>query len=55
MNDRYYTASEAQAKMGLSKAMFFRKVNQGLIPKVVPPGMKQGVYPKEILMRSLYR
>ena len=45
-NDRYYTASEAQAKMGLSKAMFFRKVNQGLIPKVVPPGMKQGVYPK---------
>lgn len=26
--------------------MFFRKVNQGLIPKVVLPGMKQGVYPK---------
>jgi predicted DNA-binding transcriptional regulator AlpA len=46
VNDRYYTASEAQAKLGLSKAMFFRKVNQRLIPKVVPPGMKQGVYPK---------
>ena len=46
MNNHYYTASEAQSKLGLSKAMFFRKVNQGLIPKVVPPGMKQGVYPK---------
>ena len=46
MNDRYYTASEAQAKLGLSRAMFFRKVNLGLIPKVVQPGMKQGLYPK---------
>ncbi len=45
-NNHYYTASEAQAKLGLSKAMFFRKVNQGLIPKVVQPGMKQGVYPR---------
>lgn len=46
MNAHYYTASEAQAKLGLSKAMFFRKVQQGLIPKIVLPGMKQGVYPK---------
>lgn len=46
MNNYYYTASEAQAKLGLSKAMFFRKVSQGVIPKVVPPGMKQGVYPR---------
>ena len=46
MNDHYYTASEAQARLSLSKAMFFRKVHQGLIPKVVLPGMKQGVYPK---------
>jgi predicted DNA-binding transcriptional regulator AlpA len=45
-NDQYYTASEAQAKLGLSKAMFHRKVKQGLIPKVTRPGMKQGVYPK---------
>ncbi|GCE15667.1 helix-turn-helix transcriptional regulator [Tengunoibacter tsumagoiensis] len=45
-NQSYYTASEAQQKLGLSKAMFFRKVNQGLIPKVVLPGMKQGMYPK---------
>lgn len=42
----YYTAKEAQEKLGLSKAMFFRKVNQGVIPKMVPPGMKQGLYPK---------
>lgn len=46
IKNQYYTASEAQTKLGLSKAMFFRKVNQGLIPKVVLPGMKQGVYPK---------
>jgi predicted DNA-binding transcriptional regulator AlpA len=45
-NDQFYTASEAQAKLGLSKAMFHRKVNQGLIPKVTPPGKKQSVYPK---------
>ena len=46
MEKPYYTAHEAQAKLGLSKAMFFRKVNEGLIPKIVPTGMKQGVYPK---------
>jgi predicted DNA-binding transcriptional regulator AlpA len=46
MNAHYYTASEAQAKLGLSKAMFFRKVQQGLIPKIVMTGMIQGVYPK---------
>jgi hypothetical protein len=46
MNDHFYTAREAQTRLGLSKAMFFRKVNEGLIPKVVLPGMKQGVYPK---------
>ncbi len=46
MSDQYYTASQAMAKLGLSKAMFHRKVNQGLIPKVTPPGKKQSVYPK---------
>jgi hypothetical protein len=46
MNDYYYSASEAQEKLGLSKGMFFRKVLEGLIPKLVLPGMKQGVYPK---------
>lgn len=46
MNDQYYTAYEAQAKLGLSKAMFFRKVKEGVIPKVVQPGMKQGNYPR---------
>jgi predicted DNA-binding transcriptional regulator AlpA len=46
MNENYYTASEAQAKLGLSRAMFFRKVSLGLIPRVVQPGMKRGMYPK---------
>jgi|SRR5579884_532358 len=42
----YYSASEAQAKLKLSKTMFHKQVKQGLIPKVILPGMKQGVYPK---------
>ncbi|GCE49256.1 hypothetical protein EI42_06460 [Thermosporothrix hazakensis] len=45
MNE-YYTASQAMAKLGLSKAMFHRRVNQGLIPKMTPPGKKQSLYPK---------
>ena len=42
----YYTAGEAMQALGLSKAMFHRKVKQGLIPKITPVGYKQGVYPK---------
>jgi predicted DNA-binding transcriptional regulator AlpA len=44
--DQYYTAGEAQAKLGLSKAMFHRKVKEGQIPKFTPPGKTQSVYPK---------
>ena len=43
---QYYTASQAQAILGLSKAMFHRRVNQGLIPRFTPPGRKQSIYPK---------
>jgi helix-turn-helix protein len=42
----YYTAKEAQARLSLSKSTFHKWVRQGLIPKVILPGMKQGVYPK---------
>src|SRR5947207_648185 len=42
----YYTAKEAQEKLGLSKAKFHKWVRQGLIPRVILPGMKQGVYPR---------
>ncbi|HEU5382938.1 MAG TPA: helix-turn-helix domain-containing protein [Ktedonobacteraceae bacterium] len=42
----YYTAKEAQARLGLSKSTFHKWVRQGLIPKVILPGMKQGVYPR---------
>ncbi len=58
MTEQYYTATEAQQKLGLSKAMFFRKVKQGFIRKIVPPGMKQGVYPKrdiDALALSMYQ
>lgn len=44
--EEVYTASEAISKLGLSRAMFHRKVKQGLIPKLVRPGMTHGVYRK---------
>src|SRR5438876_10970327 len=46
MSDHFYTASEAQDILGISKGMTFSKVQEGLIPKIILPGMKQGVYPK---------
>ncbi len=42
----YYTATEAMKKLGLAKAVFYRKVDAGQIPKRTAPGRKQGVYPK---------
>jgi predicted DNA-binding transcriptional regulator AlpA len=42
----FYSAKEAREKLGLSNAMFHRKVGQGHIPRVVQPGKKLGVYPK---------
>lgn len=42
----YYTAKEAQARLGLSKSTFHKWVRQGFIPKAILPGMRQGVYPK---------
>ena len=45
-SDPYYSAKEAREKLGLSKAQFHKWVRQGLIPRVVLPGMKQGVYPR---------
>jgi excisionase family DNA binding protein len=42
----FYTAKEAQARLGLSKSTFYKWVRRGFIPKVILPGMKQGLYPK---------
>lgn len=42
----YYSASEARKVLGLTEATFFLRVKQGQIPKVIPPGKRQGVYPK---------
>lgn len=52
----YYTASEAQKVLGLSKASFHRWASEGKIPKYTPPGRKQSVYPKadiDTLARSM--
>lgn len=45
-NSLFYTAKEAQDKLSLTKAKFHKWVRQGLIPKVILPGMKQGMYPR---------
>jgi MerR HTH family regulatory protein len=46
LNRQFYTAKEAQDKLGLTKARFHKWVRQGLIPRVILPGMKQGMYPR---------
>lgn len=55
-DSKFYTASEAQEVLDMSKAEFHRRVKQGRIPKHTPPGMKHGVYPKaeiDALARSM--
>src|SRR2546423_1549141 len=49
MSEEFYTASEAIQKLGMARATFFREVDAGNIPKIVPPGRRQGVYPKEFI------
>jgi hypothetical protein len=45
----FYTASEARKVLGLTEATFFDRVKKGHIPKVVPPGKRQGLYPKKMI------
>jgi len=50
MNEEdFYTASEARKVLGLTEATFFLRVKQGQIPKVIPPGKRQGHYPKKYI------
>jgi hypothetical protein len=42
----FYTASEAQVRLGVTKTSFYYLVRSGKIKKVVFPGKKQGVYPR---------
>jgi predicted DNA-binding transcriptional regulator AlpA len=50
MNEEdFYTASEARKVLGLTEATFFLRVKQGQIPKVIPPGKRQGGYPKKYI------
>ena len=46
LHNQFYSAKEAQDKLGLTKARFHKWVRQGLIPRVILPGMKQGMYPR---------
>ncbi len=42
----FYTAAQAQERLGITKSSFFYLVRKGTIKKVTFPGKKQGVYPK---------
>jgi hypothetical protein len=42
----YYTAKEAQQRLGIEEGKFFYLVKTKRIKKTTPPGKKQGVYPK---------
>lgn len=47
--EEYYTAAEARKVLGLNEFTFQYRVRTGQIPKVIPPGKRQGVYPKRII------
>jgi hypothetical protein len=42
----YYTASEVKEKLGITDGMLYNYVRYGHLERVIPPGRKQGVYPK---------
>ena len=44
-----YTFTEALNKLGIPKSTFIYAVDQGKIPKVVPPGKTYGYYPKKFI------
>ena len=46
MKSNYYTAKEAQERLGVDDNRFYYLVRTGKIKKFVPPGKKQGVYLK---------
>ncbi|MBV9690987.1 MAG: hypothetical protein JO202_14915 [Ktedonobacteraceae bacterium] len=49
--DRFYTAKEAQERLGASHDKFQYMVRSGQVRKVTLPGRKYGVYPKEQINR----
>jgi hypothetical protein len=42
----FYTASEVIEKLGIASSSLYQQVIEGKIKKVVPPGRKEGYYPK---------
>jgi len=49
--ENFYTAKEAQKKLGVNVNKFQYMVRKGQIKKVILPGHKYGVYPKEQVNR----
>lgn len=45
----FYTAEKAIEKLQMSRSTFFDHVRKGKIKKVIPPGQKEGYYPKKII------
>ncbi|MBV9708737.1 MAG: hypothetical protein JO125_15170 [Chloroflexi bacterium] len=45
----FYTAQQAARKLGMKEGAFFYHVRAGKIKKVVPPGSKEGYYPKAFI------
>ena len=46
MRNNYYTAKEAQERLGVDDNRFYYLVRTGKIKKFIPPGKRQGVYSK---------
>lgn len=47
----YYTAKEAQERLGINDNSFYYLIRTGKIKKFTPPGKKQGLYPKHEIDR----
>src|SRR5712692_3105846 len=43
-NDEYYTASQVKAILGIKNSTLYNYVYKGVLQRVIPYGMKQGMY-----------
>lgn len=46
-NNQYYTATQVKEVLGVTHGMLYQYIRNGHLHPVIPPGKKQGVYPKK--------
>ena len=43
----YYTAAQVKERLGITQGTLYNYVRNGTLKPVVPPGKRQGVYPRK--------